>query len=115
MNSMANKCADRFHGGQTINLSVMLGIATLYYTYRPLFFSSKPAEESIAARKLRRRDSLRTALFTGTIYWIAGLASILYPGTDGVDPEFGTPGTFPQAPTFIILMSLGILGWLLEG
>jgi hypothetical protein len=53
------------------------------------------------------------AMFTGTIYWIGGLAAILYPGTAGLDPEFGGPG-FPQAPFFIALGGMGIAGWLLE-
>ncbi|KAM7208183.1 hypothetical protein V8F20_001463 [Naviculisporaceae sp. PSN 640] len=105
----------KFHGAQTISLSVLLGLATLYFAYRPLFFSSGQAGEPVAARRLRKRDSLRTALFTGTVYWITGLASILYPGTDGVDPEFGTPGTFPQAPIFITFMAMGVLGWFMEG
>ncbi|KAK4214215.1 hypothetical protein QBC37DRAFT_158182 [Rhypophila decipiens] len=104
----------KFHGAQTISLSLALGLATLYFTYRPLFFSSGQDQESLAAKRLRKRDSLRTALFTGTIYWMTGLVSILYPGTDGVDPEFGTPGTFPQAPIFASFMLFGILGWFLE-
>lgn len=49
----------------------------------------------------------------GTIYWLAGLASILYPGTDGIDPEFG-PSGFPQAPIFVGFASCAVLGWLLE-
>lgn len=61
----------------------------------------------------RKRDSLSTAVLTGTIYWLAGLASILYPGTDGIDPEFG-PSGFPQAPAFVVFASLAVLGWLLE-
>lgn len=52
-------------------------------------------------------------MFTGTIYWLAGLASILYPGTDGIDPEFG-PSGFPQAGIFIGFGACGVLGGLVE-
>jgi hypothetical protein len=59
------------------------------------------------------RDSLRIAGFTGSIYWLAGLAAILFPNTDGLDPEFGGPG-FPQKVPFSIAMGLGIAGSVLE-
>jgi len=93
----------KFHGGQTISLSVILGLATLYQTWRSVAgFSAET-----------RREHIRTAAFTGTIYWIAGLSAILYPGTDGVDPEFGGPG-FPQLPLFTAFAGLGLAGCLLE-
>ncbi len=52
-------------------------------------------------------------MLVGTIYWLAGFAAILYPGTDGIDPEFG-PSGFPQAPIFAVFAGLGFFGWLLE-
>jgi len=52
-------------------------------------------------------------VLVGTIYWLAGLASILYPGTDGIDPEFG-PSGFPQAPAFGVFTGLAVFGWVLE-
>jgi hypothetical protein len=100
----------RFHGAQTITLSVMLGLATLYYTWQPSMLT--PSATPALARQ-HRQDSLRTAVLTGTIYWLAGLASILYPGTDGIDPEFG-PSGFPQAPIFAVFASLAVVGWMLE-
>ena len=71
------------------------------------------ASTSPALARQHRQDSLRTAVFTGTIYWLAGLASILYPGTDGIDPEFG-PSGFPQAPVFVVFASSAVAGWMLE-
>ncbi|KAK3293682.1 uncharacterized protein B0H64DRAFT_376558 [Chaetomium fimeti] len=100
----------KFHGAQTISLSVLLGLATLYYTWRP---SLQPASTPPALARQRKQDGLTMAIFTGTIYWLAGLASILYPGTDGIDPEFG-PSGFPQAPIFIGFASSAVLGWMLE-
>ncbi|KAH6848062.1 hypothetical protein B0I37DRAFT_376544 [Chaetomium sp. MPI-CAGE-AT-0009] len=100
----------KFHGAQTISLSVLLGLATLYYTWRP---SLKAASTPPAVAKQRKQDGLNMAVLTGTIYWLAGLASILYPGTDGIDPEFG-PSGFPQAPIFIGFGTSAVLGWMLE-
>lgn len=93
----------KYHCGQTITLSVILGLATLYQTWRPCAGLSPAA----------RREQLVNAAFTGTIYWLAGLAAILYPNTDGLDPEFGGPG-FPQLPVFSALAGLGLAGCLLE-
>ncbi|KAF3766183.1 hypothetical protein M406DRAFT_60636 [Cryphonectria parasitica EP155] len=71
----------KFHCGQTIGLSTALGVATLFLAWRPLLVrSTSPAVA---------RDSLKMAAFTGSVYWLAGLAAILFPGTDGLDPEFG--------------------------
>lgn len=89
---------------------MLLGVATLYFTWRPsLLAASTPP----ALVRQRKQDALQAALFTGTVYWLAGLASILYPGTDGIDPEFG-PSGFPQAPAFSAFAGLAIVGWLLE-
>lgn len=52
------------------------------------------------------------AAFTGSVYWLAGLAAILFPGSDGLDPEFGGPG-FPQRPVFLVFATCGLVGsWL---
>lgn len=100
----------KFHCGQTITLSVVLGLATLFFTWRPSFLkpSTPPA---IAARVTR--ESLNTALFVGTIYWLAGLAAIMYPNTAGIDPEFGPPG-FPQGPLFGVATGMAVAGWAFE-
>ncbi|KAK0634448.1 hypothetical protein B0T17DRAFT_485940 [Bombardia bombarda] len=112
----------KFHCGQTITLSVILGLATLYYTWRSLPLPSTSPHNSNSSDKAqlvlatslqqqRKHDALRTATFTGTIYWLAGLAAILYPGTEGIDPEFGPPGSFPQLPVFIAFVGLAAGGW----
>jgi hypothetical protein len=59
------------------------------------------------------KDSLRLAGFTGSVYWLAGLAAIWYPNTAGLDPEFGGPG-FPQRIPFSIAAAFGIAGSLIE-
>ncbi|EEU39710.1 uncharacterized protein NECHADRAFT_43035 [Fusarium vanettenii 77-13-4] len=90
----------KFHNGQTITLSIMLGLLTLYYTWRP-------------ATGISSKDSLTTAMIFGSIYWAAGLCAQFYPEASGLDPEFGGPG-FPQAKIFTAFMCCGIAGWLCD-
>lgn len=90
---------------------MILGLATLYYTWRPAFLP--PSTLGTLAKKFRQ-DSLRTAAFLGSVYWLAGLAAILYPGADGIDPEFGPPG-FPQGRMFAVFAAMAVLGWVCEG
>ncbi|KKY31006.1 hypothetical protein UCDDA912_g09047 [Diaporthe ampelina] len=94
----------KFHNAQTIGLSTVLGLATLYLTWRPLLLGPSPATD---------RFSLRLAAFTGSAYWLTGLTAIYFPGADGLDPEFGGPG-FPQRPVFLAFMIAGLAGSYLE-
>lgn len=96
----------------------MLGLATLFYTWRPLWTrllspASSTGDKRATLSAELDRASLHTAVFTGTVYWIAGLAAILFPDTSGLDPEYGGPG-FPQAKVFIFFAGSAIAGWLLE-
>ncbi|KAL7621886.1 hypothetical protein AAE478_007386 [Parahypoxylon ruwenzoriense] len=91
----------KFHNVQTVLLAETLSALTLYYTWR----RAKTPE--------LRREFLFIAAITGSIYWFAGLLSILPPGTMGVDPEFGGPA-FPQAKIFVGFMTAGLLGAWLE-
>ncbi|KAI1423421.1 hypothetical protein F5Y12DRAFT_536247 [Xylaria sp. FL1777] len=91
----------KFHNGQTINLSLLLGLATLFYAWRG------------AATPALKKEFMLVSAFTGSIYWIAGICAILYPGTMGLDPEFGGPG-FPQAPVFTLGAVFGLVGSWLE-
>ncbi|KAK1996939.1 hypothetical protein LX36DRAFT_637143 [Colletotrichum falcatum] len=91
----------KFHNAQTMTLSIVLGAATLFFTWR------RTASAQMA------KDSLRTAGFLGSVYWAAGWASLLYPGTSGLDPEFGGPG-FPQKYIFTTAIGLAVTGAYLE-
>ncbi|PRP79946.1 hypothetical protein PROFUN_05922 [Planoprotostelium fungivorum] len=77
----------KFHNGQTMSLGLLLGLLTLYYTWR------LPSDGSVSSI-----DSLFTAAITGSIYWLAGMSASFYPGSLAIDPEFGTG--FPQLPLF---------------
>ncbi|KAK1526744.1 hypothetical protein CPAR01_13272 [Colletotrichum paranaense] len=92
----------KFHNAQTMTLSLILGMATLFFTWR----TNTSAEMS--------KESFRIAGFMGSIYWVAGWASLLYPGTSGLDPEHGGPG-FPQKYPFTTAIGLAVTGMYLEG
>lgn len=64
-----------------MSMGVCLALGTLYYTYRLV------GQEAAV-------DSLFTAAIFGSLYWITGLSAILYPGSKGMDLEFGEG--FPQ-------------------
>jgi hypothetical protein len=78
----------------------MLGLSTLYYTFRS---SSSPAIEI---------ESLQTAALLGSLYWITQLSAALYPGSLAVDPEFGSG--FPQAYICAVELSLVAIGTWVE-
>ncbi|KAJ5095998.1 hypothetical protein NUU61_005354 [Penicillium alfredii] len=69
----------KYHTGQTLSFGVLLGISTLYYTWKEP--RGKP-------------ESLWVAAWLGTMYWVTSLSAVLYPNTKAVDPEFGDG--FPQ-------------------
>jgi hypothetical protein len=90
-------------------MSVLLGLATFYYTWQS---NLSPWAEGAVMAATREREALDTAAFTGSIYWLAGLAAALFPGTGGRDPEFG--GGFPQAALFVACAALALVGWCVE-
>lgn len=79
-----------------MSMGVALGALTLYYTWRS---TSRPA------------DSLMTAAFMGSLYFITALTAIFYPGSGGADPEWGEG--FPQFWPFSIFAVLPWVGYLL--
>ena len=79
-----------------MSLGLTLGILSAYYTWRA---TPQP------------KDSLRTAAILGSLYFVAGLSAILYPGTLAIDPEFGEG--FPQLGLFVGMIVLPWLGYLL--
>jgi hypothetical protein len=88
----------KFHNGQTMSMGALLGLATLYYTWR-----SDPA---------RGTDSIKTAAIISSLYYIAAVSALFYPGSLAVDPEFGTGN--PQIPVFVALPTISLLVYWLE-
>lgn len=60
-----------------MTLGVLLTAASMYYTFREC-----PDAESA-------KDSIFTAAVIGSMYCVAGLSAIWYPGSDWKDPEHG--------------------------
>ena len=58
----------KFHNAQTLLLGSLLGLVTLYLVWG--------------------RDDLHTAVLTCSLYWLAQLGSLAFPGTALTDPEF---------------------------
>jgi hypothetical protein len=83
-------------------MGVCLGTATLYYTFR------NPPGATAEARK----DSLLTAAVLGSLYWATAISAIVYPGSKGIDPEFGEG--FPQFWPFLGLLAANWAGLWLE-
>lgn len=90
-----------FHNAQTITLSILLGLATLFYTWCP------------AATPGLRKIYLNTVILCGSDYKVAGYEAYFFPGSNGLDPGFGGPG-FPQIFPFSVSLGLCITGALLE-
>ena len=90
----------RFHNGQTMTSSLLYAAASAYFLFRA--HPNKAAE----------LDSMFTAAVIGSFYTISGMSGILYPGADGVDPEFGSG--FPQLYIFGAPLIVNWIGYWLE-
>jgi hypothetical protein len=80
-----------------VTASLLLTLLTLVYAYRP------------AASARERVDNMTTAALFNSVYTVAGLAAIFYPGAAGMDPEFGEG--FPQKWVFGGLLGVNWVGW----
>ena len=96
----------KFHNGQTMSFALLLGILTVYYTWRPSSSSSSSQQQRIVGKK---KDDLWTAAIFASVYYVAGLSAIFYPGSLAVDPEFGEG--FPQLGPFVVLGVLPFVGY----
>ena len=73
----------KFHNGQTMTLGVLLALTSIYFAFRPAFSQLSPAEA---------KHSILTAAVVGSLYCVAGLSAIFYPGTHWFDPEYEMKG-----------------------
>jgi hypothetical protein len=95
----------RFHNGQTMSMSVLLCLSSLYYTWRT------PQHSSFKAKK----ESLFAAALFGSIYTATALSAWFYPGALCVDKMFwknekSNPGC-PQNFVFGIALALNWIGY----
>jgi uncharacterized membrane-anchored protein YitT (DUF2179 family) len=73
----------KFHNGQTMSLGVLLALTSTYFAFRPAFSQLSPAEA---------KHSILTAAVVGSLYCVAGISAIFYPGTHWFDPEYEMKG-----------------------
>ena len=89
----------KFHNANTLLLSTLLGLMTLFYTWR---------------RRGIGLDNLRAATAIGLLYWICQLGSICLPNTALTDPEFVGSTRFPFGFTgpqpFIDVVLFAVVG-----
>lgn len=86
----------KFHNGQTMSLGVLLALTSLTFVYKSLTPRAKGAE---GAREVK--ENLWWAAVMGSLYCVAGLSAIWYPGTAWADPEFWVEGQVTQFPVFL--------------
>ncbi len=84
----------KFHGGQTLSMSVLLGLMTIVFAWR------KASDWTTAV--------ITTAAFAA-LYRISQAASILYPGTAFFDPQFVTPNSYPLGIAIQVYIEAGCL------
>ncbi len=93
----------KFHGGQTLSMSVVLGLMTVVFAWR------------------KTRDQISAVIAASgfaAAYYVSQGAAILYPGTAFFDPQFVTPNSYPlgialqlyiEAGYFLLI---GLASWL---
>jgi hypothetical protein len=93
----------KFHDGQTLSMSVLLGLMTIVFAWRT---------------SADRISTIVAASGFAAIYWVSQGASILYPGTAFFDPQFVTPNSFPLGIALqvyieaVYLILTALAGWL---
>jgi hypothetical protein len=93
----------KFHGGQTLLFSIILGILPIFFAWR---------------KTTDRLNGVLAASCFSSIYWVTQAGAIFYPGTAAFDPEFITPTSYllglPQQSYIQIfyLVLTGIATWL---
>lgn len=94
----------RFHNGQTMSFSLLLSALASYLLLR---------DKGRTHRTSRVLEDAHLAAVVGSLYSIAGLSAILYPGADWKDPEFDGPRGI-QIVIFGGQLAVNWLGYALE-
>ncbi len=78
----------RFHDGQTISLSVALGLTALFFCWNK-----------------KNSQNLAVAILIASLYWITQACAGFFPGAAYIDPEFvaETPLLFGTIPPQVVL------------
>ena len=83
-----------------MTMGVLLATLSSYFLIR-----------STSENKLEAKDNLFLAATVGSLYCIAGLSAILYPGTAWIDPEFIRKDGGTQKPVFFGIVGLMWIGY----
>lgn len=89
----------KFHNAQTMLMSTVLGLLTLWFLWM---------------QKGDKLSTFRLSIIFASIYWITQAGAILFPGTALFDPEFSYLGQWPvqlilEAVMFLMLIIAYIL------
>ncbi len=93
----------KFHGGQTLMFSWLLGICSVFFAWR---------------KSEDQRTTTLAASFFAAVYWFAQIGAIFYPGTAVFDSDTITPASMLMgipgqiyAEAFFLLLT-GVAAWL---
>ncbi|KAB2572038.1 hypothetical protein DBV05_g9300 [Lasiodiplodia theobromae] len=80
----------KFHNGQTMSMGLLLGFATLWYTFVPgalpaSLAQSKEKKAIAEVRQGKQLERLRTAVLLGALYWVTQASAYFYPGVAAFD------------------------------
>lgn len=95
----------KFHNGQTMSLGTLLALTSTYFLYRSGTGNSS---------KGGALEDVFASAWIGSLYCLAGLSAIWYPGTKWTDPEFVKPGQGTQMPLFAAIVGFMWAGYGLE-
>ena len=81
-----------------MSLGVLLSATSLYFAFQPAFKTSR----------LHPADAVFYSAMVGSLYCLAGLSAIFYPGAGWTDPEIGSPAVQKWLfPGIVVLMWVG--------
>lgn len=92
-----------FHNGQTLGMSILLGLMTLVFAWR---------------RSSDRTTNVLAASAFAALYWVSQAGAIFYPGTAFFDIEFDKPSNYIFGLSgqaifqFVFLTVIAVAAWL---
>jgi hypothetical protein len=111
----------KFHNGQTMSMGLLLGVLTIWYTFRSVPYptavneSQGDSKAALTACLLnqKRREDINTAAILAALYWVTQGSAIFYPGSRMIDPP-GDERYAAQPYLVMVLLSITFAGWSME-
>lgn len=111
----------KFHNGQRMSMGLLLGLATLWYTFVPGTLPSKSGLSVEAWARVRRSEALNrlhTTILLASLYWVTQASAHFYPGVAAYDlvpgREHELHDPLIQAKIEIVMLGMLWVAWLLE-